>query len=102
MTIATRGSGGARADRQPTRREPTPLGANAARRAQSASSVRRPAAVSRSGTAAATTAARRAAGARVVRPRTQESVAVSADGDAWFLLNASPEIRAQIESFPAL
>jgi pyrroloquinoline quinone biosynthesis protein B len=35
-------------------------------------------------------------------PRTQESVAVSADGRAWFLLNASPEIRAQIESFPAL
>ncbi len=36
------------------------------------------------------------------RPRTQESLAVSADGEAWFLLNASPEIRAQIESFPAL
>ena len=35
-------------------------------------------------------------------PRTQESVAVSGDGKAWFLLNASPEIRAQIESFPAL
>lgn len=35
-------------------------------------------------------------------PRTQESVAVSADGNAWFLLNASPEIRGQIESFPAL
>jgi pyrroloquinoline quinone biosynthesis protein B len=29
-------------------------------------------------------------------------VAVSADGEAWFLLNASPEIRAQIEAFPAL
>jgi len=27
---------------------------------------------------------------------------VSADGKAWFLLNASPEIRVQIESFPAL
>jgi pyrroloquinoline quinone biosynthesis protein B len=35
-------------------------------------------------------------------PRTQESVAVSADGEAWVLLNASPEIRAQIESFPPL
>ncbi len=35
-------------------------------------------------------------------PRTQESVAVSADGDAWFLLNASPEIRQQIESFDKL
>ena len=34
--------------------------------------------------------------------RTQESLAVSADGEAWFLLNASPEIRAQIESFPPL
>jgi pyrroloquinoline quinone biosynthesis protein B len=36
------------------------------------------------------------------RARTQESVAVSADGEHWFLLNASPEVRAQIESFPAL
>ena len=27
---------------------------------------------------------------------------MSADGKAWFLLNASPEIRVQIESFPAL
>jgi pyrroloquinoline quinone biosynthesis protein B len=36
------------------------------------------------------------------RPRTQESVAVSADGEAWYLLNASPEIRAQIESFAGL
>jgi pyrroloquinoline quinone biosynthesis protein B len=35
-------------------------------------------------------------------PRTQESVAVSADGAAWFLLNASPEIRQQIEGFPHL
>jgi pyrroloquinoline quinone biosynthesis protein B len=37
-----------------------------------------------------------------VRARTQECVAVSADGDRWLLLNCSPEIRAQIESFPAL
>jgi pyrroloquinoline quinone biosynthesis protein B len=36
------------------------------------------------------------------RPRTQECVAVSADGEHWFLLNASPEIRSQIESFPPL
>jgi pyrroloquinoline quinone biosynthesis protein B len=36
------------------------------------------------------------------RARTQESIAVSADGDSWFLLNASPEIRSQIESFPGL
>jgi pyrroloquinoline quinone biosynthesis protein B len=34
--------------------------------------------------------------------RTQESVALSADGDSWFLLNASPEIRQQIESFRGL
>ena len=27
---------------------------------------------------------------------------MSADGEAWFLLNASPEVRAQIESFPPL
>jgi pyrroloquinoline quinone biosynthesis protein B len=37
-----------------------------------------------------------------LRARSQESVAVSADGQAWFLLNASPEIRAQIESFAGL
>src|SRR5882672_3279098 len=37
-----------------------------------------------------------------IEARRQESVAVSADGEAWFLLNASPEIRAQIASFPAL
>jgi pyrroloquinoline quinone biosynthesis protein B len=35
-------------------------------------------------------------------PRTQESVGISTDGDDWFLLNASPEIRQQIESFPPL
>ena len=35
-------------------------------------------------------------------PRTQESVAVSADGESWFLLNASPEIRQQIEGFDKL
>lgn len=34
--------------------------------------------------------------------RSQESVAVSADGESWFLLNASPEVRQQIESFPGL
>lgn len=37
-----------------------------------------------------------------VTARTQESVAVSADGDRWFLVNCSPEIRAQIESYPPL
>jgi pyrroloquinoline quinone biosynthesis protein B len=41
-------------------------------------------------------------GSRPCRPRTQSSVAVSADYRRWFLLNASPDIRAQIEAFPAL
>ena len=34
--------------------------------------------------------------------RTQSSVALSADGERWFLLNASPDLRAQIEAFPPL
>jgi pyrroloquinoline quinone biosynthesis protein B len=34
--------------------------------------------------------------------RTQSSVAVSADGSRWFLINASPDLRAQIEAFPGL
>jgi pyrroloquinoline quinone biosynthesis protein B len=37
-----------------------------------------------------------------VQPRTQSSVAVSADGQNWFLLNASPDIRVQIENFAPL
>jgi len=37
-------------------------------------------------------------GALAAKPLTQECVAVSADGERWFLLNASPEIRSQIES----
>jgi pyrroloquinoline quinone biosynthesis protein B len=41
-------------------------------------------------------------GALGAQPLTQESVAVSADGERWILLNASPEIRSQIESCPAL
>jgi len=35
-------------------------------------------------------------------PRTQASVAVSADGERWVLLNAAPELRIQIERTPAL
>ncbi|WP_409179961.1 pyrroloquinoline quinone biosynthesis protein PqqB [Amycolatopsis sp. VS8301801F10] len=35
-------------------------------------------------------------------PRTQDSVAFSADGRGWHLLNASPDIRAQILATPAL
>jgi pyrroloquinoline quinone biosynthesis protein B len=41
-------------------------------------------------------------GSRPCRPRTQSSIAVSADGDRWFLVNASPDIRSQIEAFDAL
>lgn len=36
------------------------------------------------------------------RARTQECVAVSADGAGWLLLNCSPEIREQVESFSGL
>lgn len=36
------------------------------------------------------------------RARTQSSIAVSGDGERWFIVNASPDIRRQIESFPAL
>jgi len=34
--------------------------------------------------------------------RTQSSIAVSADRVSWVLLNASPDIRAQLEVFPAM
>jgi pyrroloquinoline quinone biosynthesis protein B len=36
------------------------------------------------------------------QPRSQSSIAISDDGEHWILCNASPDIRAQIESFPAL
>jgi pyrroloquinoline quinone biosynthesis protein B len=39
-------------------------------------------------------------GAIKARPRTQSSIAVSADGEDWILFNASPDIRVQLESFP--
>src|SRR5436305_5214375 len=42
------------------------------------------------------------AGSPDVRPRTQSSVAVSADGKAWFLLNVSPDVRQQLLAFPKL
>ena len=35
-------------------------------------------------------------------PRTQESVGLSADDENWFLINASPDIHSQIESFGPL
>src|SRR3954471_23955703 len=37
-----------------------------------------------------------------VRPRTQASLAVSSEGQHWTLLNASPDLRAQIQDNPAL
>ncbi len=42
------------------------------------------------------------AGDRRVRPRTQAGLAVSGDGRHWTLLNASPDLRAQIAATPAL
>ncbi|WIX85245.1 pyrroloquinoline quinone biosynthesis protein PqqB [Amycolatopsis sp. DG1A-15b] len=35
-------------------------------------------------------------------PRTQDCVAISADGTGWYLLNCSPDIRAQILGTPEL
>jgi pyrroloquinoline quinone biosynthesis protein B len=37
-----------------------------------------------------------------VRPRTQDSLAITATGDRWHLINASPDILRQVESAPAL
>ncbi|MFH6601779.1 pyrroloquinoline quinone biosynthesis protein PqqB [Ectopseudomonas khazarica] len=42
------------------------------------------------------------AGSLRAQPRTQSSIAISDDGERWILCNASPDIRAQIEAFPAL
>jgi pyrroloquinoline quinone biosynthesis protein B len=42
------------------------------------------------------------AGDRRVKARTQASIAVSADGDEWLLLNASPDLRAQVQATVAL
>lgn len=42
------------------------------------------------------------AGAFPGKARTQAQVAVSSDGDHWFLLGASPDLRAQIEACPEL
>lgn len=42
------------------------------------------------------------AGDPAAQARTQTSLAVSADGARWVLLNAAPDLRAQIEAAPAL
>lgn len=36
------------------------------------------------------------------KARTQSSIAVSSDNINWLLINASPDIRAQLEGFPAI
>jgi pyrroloquinoline quinone biosynthesis protein B len=41
-------------------------------------------------------------GDRRVKPRSQSSLAVSADGERWLLLNASPDLRQQIIASPCL
>ena len=40
-------------------------------------------------------------GRLTARSRTQSSIAVSSDGERWVLFNASPDIRTQLEQFPA-
>ena len=35
-------------------------------------------------------------------PRTQSSIAISSDGIDWILFNASPDIKKQMDDFPAL
>jgi pyrroloquinoline quinone biosynthesis protein B len=40
--------------------------------------------------------------AGIVPARTQSCVAVSSGGESWFLINASPDLAAQINAFPAL
>lgn len=42
------------------------------------------------------------AGDPAAAPRSQASLAVSADGETWLLLNASPDLRQQIAATPAL
>lgn len=41
-------------------------------------------------------------GAVRATPRTQSSIAVSMDNRSWVLFNTSPDIRAQLEAFPAI
>ena len=42
------------------------------------------------------------AGDPKARPRTQSSIAVSADGERWALFNASPDLRQQLNETPQL
>lgn len=42
------------------------------------------------------------AGDPAARPRSQASLAVSADGERWLVVNAAPDLRAQVAATPAL
>lgn len=42
------------------------------------------------------------AGDPAARPRTQSSLAATADGSRWLLLDVSPDVRQQIDAFPPL
>src|SRR5215469_18134071 len=42
------------------------------------------------------------AGDKRVKARTQASLAVSADGEQWVLLNATPDLRTQLLATPVL
>ncbi len=42
------------------------------------------------------------AGTIKATPRTQSSIAVSANGTDWILFNTSPDIKKQLDSFPAI
>ena len=46
--------------------------------------------------------ARARSGDPAVKPRTQAGLAVSADGQSWALLNASPDLPAQLRAAPPL
>ncbi|EWY37709.1 pyrroloquinoline quinone biosynthesis protein PqqB [Skermanella stibiiresistens SB22] len=48
------------------------------------------------------TCRRARSGDPAAKPRTQSSLAISADGERWFLLNASPDLRQQILNTPTL
>ncbi|WP_276351361.1 pyrroloquinoline quinone biosynthesis protein PqqB [Cohnella caldifontis] len=41
------------------------------------------------------------AGQPVIARRMNDSLAVSADGSSWYLINASPDVCAQLEAYPA-
>lgn len=46
--------------------------------------------------------ARQRAGVGALRARNQSSIAVSPDGERWILVNASPDVRQQLNALPGL